>query len=323
MLDYPIRFKPILQEKIWGGNKLRDLLNKDTTAGNVGESWEISGVKDNISIVNNGSEAGKSLNELISEYRSELVGDKIYQRFGENFPLLIKFIDARSDLSVQLHPNDKLAKQRHNSFGKTEMWYVMQADKGSKLNIGFKKDLDKTEYLEYLEKNKITELLNFEEVKKGDSVFINTGKVHAIGSGVLLAEIQQTSDITYRIYDWDRVDSEGKGRELHTALAIDAIDFKKKDDYKLTYNKEENVSSEIASCEYFTTNYLPVQGKIEKDYSQLDSFVIFMCVDGVSRISLGDNTEILQKGESILIPAIADEVEIEGDKAELLEIYIK
>ena len=323
MLDYPIRFKPILQEKIWGGNKLRDLLNKDTTTDNVGESWEISGVKDNISVVDNGSEAGKSLNELISEYRSELVGDKIYQRFGEDFPLLIKFIDARSDLSVQLHPNDKLAKQRHNSFGKTEMWYVMQADKGSKLNIGFKKDLDKTEYLEYLEKNKITELLNFEEVKKGDSVFINTGKVHAIGSGVLLAEIQQTSDITYRIYDWDRVDSEGKGRELHTALAIDAIDFEKKDDYKLTYNKEENVSSEIASCEYFTTNYLPVQGKIEKDCSQLDSFVIFMCVDGVSRISLGDHTEILQKGESILIPAIADEVEIEGDKAELLEIYIK
>ena len=323
MLDYPIKFKPILQEKIWGGNKLRDLLNKDTTTDNVGESWEISGVKDNISIVDNGSEAGKSLNELISEYRSELVGDKTYQRFGEDFPLLIKFIDARSDLSVQLHPNDKLAKQRHNSFGKTEMWYVMQADKGSKLNIGFKKDLDKTEYLEYLEKNRITELLNFEEVKKGDSVFINTGKVHAIGSGVLLAEIQQTSDITYRIYDWERVDSEGKGRELHTALAIDAIDFEKKDDYKLTYNKEENVSSEIASCEYFTTNYLPVQGKIEKDYSQLDSFVIFMCVDGVSRISLGDNTEILQKGESILIPAIADEVEIEGDKAELLEIYIK
>jgi len=323
MLNYPIKFKPILQEKIWGGNKLRDLLNKDTISDNVGESWEISGVKDHISIVDNGSEAGKNLHELISEYKSELVGEKIYQQFGEDFPLLIKFIDANSDLSVQLHPNDKLAKQRHNSFGKTEMWYVMQADKGSKLNIGFKKELDKTEYLEYLEKNKITELLNFEEVKKGDSVFINTGKVHAIGSGILLAEIQQTSDITYRIYDWDRVDSEGKGRDLHTALAIDAIDFEKKDDYKLTYKKEENVSSEIASCEFFTTNYLPVQGKIEKDYSQLDSFVIFMCVDGVSRISLGDHTEILQKGESILIPAIADEVEIEGDKAELLEIYIK
>lgn len=323
MINYPIKFKPILQDKIWGGSKLRDLLNKDTKQDNVGESWEISGVKDSISVVDNGSEKGKNITELISEYKGDLVGEHIYTSFGKDFPLLIKFIDAKTDLSVQLHPNDELAKQRHNSFGKTEMWYVMQADKGSKLNIGFKKDTDKREYISYLENGKITELLNFEEVKKGDSVFINTGKVHAIGGGILLAEIQQTSDITYRIFDWNRTDSEGKSRELHTALALDAIDFEKKDDYKLNYNKKDNSSSEIASCEYFTTNFLPVKGKVEKDFSQLDSFVIYMCVDGIGKISLDGNTETLKKGQSLLIPANAKRIKIVAEKAELLEIYIK
>lgn len=323
MINYPIKFKPILQDKIWGGSKLRDLLNKDTIRDRVGESWEISGVEGNVSIVEKGPDKDKKLTDLIAEYKGDLVGDKIYNKFGNDFPLLIKFIDAKTDLSVQLHPNDELAKQRHNSFGKTEMWYVMQADKGSKLNIGFKKDLDKREYLEYLDNGKITELLNFEEVKKGDSVFINTGKVHAIGGGVLLAEIQQTSDITYRIYDWDRVDAKGQSRDLHTALALDAIDFKKKDDYKLNYEEKINSSSEIASCEYFTTNFLPVKGELEKDYSNLDSFVIYMCVEGKAEISINDHSENLKKGQSLLIPASVEKVKLKADLAEILEVYIQ
>ncbi|APU70091.1 type I phosphomannose isomerase catalytic subunit [Christiangramia flava] len=322
MIDYPIKFRPILQDKIWGGSKLRDVLNKPTTRDRVGESWEISGVKGHISVVDNGSEAGKNLQELLEEYGAKLVGEKIYKQFGNDFPLLIKFIDAKTDLSVQLHPNDELAKQRHNSFGKTEMWFVMQADEGAKLNIGFNKSVEKREYLEHLENGKITDLLNFEEVSKGDSVFINTGKVHAIGAGVLLAEIQQTSDITYRIYDWDRVDDEGNSRELHTALAIDAIDFEKKDDYQLSYEKKENQSSEVASCEYFTTNYLPVNGEVQKDYSELDSFVIYMCVDGEVKIDAGKHSEILQKGESLLLPAILNDIKITGSGAELLEVFI-
>lgn len=323
MIDYPIKFRPILQDKIWGGSKLKNILNKDTNREQVGESWEISGVEGHISIVQNGSENGKSLKELIQEYKGDLVGEKIYQHFGDDFPLLIKFIDAKTDLSVQLHPNDELARQRHNSFGKTEMWYVLQADKGSKLNIGFKKDLDKREYLDYLENGKITEVLHFEEVKQGDSVFINTGKVHAIGGGILLAEIQQTSDITYRIYDWDRVDSEGKSRDLHTALALDAIDFEKKDDYKLAYDSKLNVSSQIASCDYFTTNFLPVSGEVKKEYGSLDSFIIYMCVEGKCEVELGGNTENLKKGETLLIPAMAKDVTIQAREAKLLEIYIE
>jgi mannose-6-phosphate isomerase len=323
MVDYPIKFRPILQEKIWGGNKLRDILNKQTDKENVGESWEISGVKDFISEVSNGSEKGQKLTELIRKYKADLMGKEIYKRFGDDFPLLIKFIDAKTDLSVQLHPNDKLAKQRHDSFGKTEMWYVMQADKGSKLNIGFNKTTNKEEYVNHLENKKILDILNFEEVDKGDSVFINTGKVHAIGGGILLAEIQQTSDITYRIYDWDRVDSEGNSRELHTELALDAIDFEKKDDYKLEYDHVENQSSEIASCEYFTTNYLPVKGKLKKNLSNLDSFVIYMCVSGEAEITIGSNSEEIKAGESVLIPANTKEVAISTENSELLEVYIK
>ncbi|AVR46246.1 mannose-6-phosphate isomerase [Christiangramia fulva] len=322
MINYPVKFRPILQDKIWGGNKLKEILNKDTNRNRIGESWEISGVEGNVSVVDNGCQKGRTLKEIIHSHKADLVGKKIYDQFGDDFPLLIKFIDAQTDLSVQLHPNDELAKQRHNSFGKTEMWYVLQADEGAKLNIGFNKTLDKREYLEYLEKGKITELLHFEEVEKGDAVFINTGKVHAIGGGILLAEIQQTSDVTYRIFDWNRKDDEGNSRELHTALALDAIDFEQKDDYKLTYDKKINSSSQIASCEYFTTNFLPVKGKLKKDYSSLDSFVIYMCVEGEAKIRLEGNSENIKKGESILIPASCKEVLLEADNAELLEVYI-
>ncbi|WP_026916272.1 type I phosphomannose isomerase catalytic subunit [Christiangramia portivictoriae] len=323
MLDYPIKFRPILQEKIWGGNKLRDILHKESDKENIGESWEISGVKDFISEVSNGSEKGQKLTDLIKKFKADLMGKEIYKRFGDEFPLLIKFIDAKTDLSVQLHPNDALAKQRHNSFGKTEMWYVMQADKDSKLNIGFEKTISKQEYLDHLNNKQILDILNFEEVEKGDSVFINTGKVHAIGGGILLAEIQQTSDITYRIYDWDRVDSQGKSRELHTDLALDAIDFEKKDDYKLHYDQVENESSEIASCEYFTTNFLPVKGNLKKDLTELDSFVIYMCVSGEGKIIIGDYSEEIKAGESVLIPAKTSDLDISSEKIELLEVYIK
>lgn len=322
MLDYPLKFQPILKEKIWGGNKLKTILNKKTELENVGESWEISGVKENISVVENGELKGKSLNELLEEYKDEILGHKIFEQFGAEFPLLIKFIDAKTALSVQLHPGDELARQRHNSFGKTEMWFIMQADEGANINIGFKETITKEEYIRHLEEGKITELLNFEDVKKGDSFFIHTGKVHAIGAGVLLAEIQQTSDITYRIYDWDRKDEAGNSRELHTALAIDAIDFEKKDDYRLEYDKQLNESSNVARCKYFTTNYLPVRGTLDKDYSLLDSFVIYMCVSGKAEIEMNSYTESIKKGQTILIPARNKHLKIHSKNCELLEVYI-
>jgi mannose-6-phosphate isomerase len=323
MLDYPLKFQPILKEKIWGGKKLNKLFGKSSSSEELGESWEISGVKNDISIVENGDLKGKTLNELLEQYRGDLAGKKVFQEFGAEFPLLVKFIDANTALSVQLHPDDNLAKQRHDSFGKTEMWYIMQADEDAEINIGFKKSITKQEYLEHLKKGKITSLLNFEKVKQGDAFFIKPGKVHAIGAGVLLAEIQQTSDLTYRIYDWDRKDAQGNSRELHTALALDAIDFEKKDDFKLEYSKTENQSSNIARCEYFTTNFLPVKGEVNKDYYKVDSFVIYMCVSGKAEIEINGNSEIIEQGETILIPAVNKTVKISAEKVELLEVYIE
>lgn len=323
MLNYPIKFKPILKDKIWGGSKLRTILKKDTKSNHTGESWEISEVEKSVSIVSNGPLKGNSLTTILSHYKGLLVGKSIYEKFGEKFPLLIKFIDAKTELSVQLHPNDQLAKQRHNSLGKTEMWYIMQADEDAKINIGFNKYVTEADYIKHLDEGKIPEILNFETVQKGDSFFIKTGKVHAIGAGVLLAEIQQTSDITYRIYDWDREDHNGNRRELHTALAIDAIDFNYSKDFKTAYKNATNTSSEISSCKYFTTNFLPVEGELTKDYSNLDSFVIYMCVSGAADITVEGNTETIAMGQTILIPARNNKVEISATHCELLEIYIK
>lgn len=321
-LNYPIKFYPRLKQKIWGGEKLKKLLNKETEKENVGESWEISGVDGNISIVKNGSEKGNTLKYLIQEYKEDLVGKKIYREFGSEFPLLIKFIDASQNLSVQVHPNDKLARSRHNSFGKTEMWYVLQADKESKLNIGFNKNIDKEVYLNSLKEEKIEDLLHYEEVSKGDSIFIDTGTVHAIGKGVLLAEIQQTSDITYRIYDWNRKDDKGNSRELHTKLALDAINFKKNDGYKLSFAKKKNQSANIISCKYFTINILTIKGNLEMDYSSIDSFIIYMCIEGTCTISTSNNSETIQIGETILIPACNNQVKLVSESCELLEVYI-
>ncbi|MFK5879768.1 MAG: mannose-6-phosphate isomerase [Flavobacteriaceae bacterium] len=324
-INYPIKFSPILKEKIWGGKKLNKLLNKQSDKNNIGESWEISDVDGETSVVSNGDLKGFSLKELISKFKGDLVGEKVYQQFGEKFPLLIKFIDAKTALSIQLHPNDTLAKKRHNSFGKTEMWYVMQADENANLIVGFKKDISSEEYLQHLKNKSLLDILNIDIVKEGEVYFISTGRVHAIGAGVMLAEIQQTSDVTYRIYDWDRVDADGNERELHTGEAIDAIDYQSQESYKTEYSKTENKSSTIVSCPYFTTNVFPVNGKVKVNHLDKDSFVIYMCVSGETQFNYGDNqSEKLNIGETILIPATLKEFEIKSEaESELLEVFIK
>lgn len=322
MLNYPLRFEPILKEKIWGGNKLRKVLHKNSENENMGESWEISGVENNISVVENGLLKGSSLKDLLLKYQDKLVGEKVYQKFDSEFPLLIKFIDAKTDLSVQLHPDDKIARNRHNSSGKTEMWYILRADEGARINIGFSRKISKKEYLEHLESGTITKLLHFEEVKEGDAFFIEPGRVHAIGGGVLLAEVQQTSDVTYRIYDWDRVDEKGIPRELHTELALDTIKFDQKSDFKLDFARNLNQASRILECKYFTTNFLPVAGTITRDNTSLDSFVIYMCVKGLAEVSVNGNSESIAMGQTLLIPAENKEVLISSEAADLLEVFV-
>lgn len=322
MLNYPLKFEPILKEKIWGGTKLVKKLKKKSTLKNIGESWELSAVEDNISIVSNGKLAGKTLNELLETYKAELIGEKNYTHFGSNFPLLIKFIDAKEDLSVQVHPNDALAKKLHNSFGKTEMWYIMQADAGSKLIIGFKKEITPDQYLNYVAEKKIPSILHYEKVKAGDAFFIEPGTVHTIGAGILLAEIQQTSDITYRIYDWDRVDDQGNKRVLHTDLAVEAINFSTKIAAKHNYATFINSLNTIVKCPYFTTNFIHVVGEKELDYSETDSFVVFMCVEGFGTISMDEHSENLHFGETVLIPASANKVMIVSKNCKLLEVTV-
>lgn len=322
---YPIKFSPILKDKIWGGAKLNQLLNKQDASKVCGESWELSGVEDDVSIVSNGFLAGNNLNEIIEIYMADLVGENIYEIFGNEFPLLFKFIDASDVLSIQVHPDDKLSKKRHSAYGKTEMWYVLDSENGSELISGFKKTSNKKEYLEHLKQGKLLELLNNEQAVSGDAFFIPAGRVHAIGKGILLAEIQQTSDVTYRIYDWERKDDEGKERELHTDLAVDAIDYKHSSDYKIDYKSQKNDSTNLADCNYFTTNLLDLDKTIETDYSILDSFVVYMCVEGHVRIELDNGTsELIEKGETVLIPANAETVKITPIvDSKLLEVYIK
>ena len=318
---YPLKFYPILKEKIWGGEKLMVLFNKESSSENIGESWEISDVDGDTSVVSNGKEKGRSLKELLAIYGADLVGRHNYEIFKDKFPLLIKFIDAKKDLSIQLHPDDDLAKERHNSFGKTEMWYVMQADKDANLIVDFNQNMNKELYLHHLREKTLPEILNFDKVTEGDTYFIEAGRVHAIGAGVLLAEIQQTSDITYRVYDWDRIDSEGKSRELHNELAIDAFNFDMDDNFRVEYSKKNNMSNEMVKCPYFTTNFLPLSSSIRKQNDK-DSFIIYMCVDGEANIKTKSHSESIVKGETVLIPAAIKEYSITTNNAKLLEVYV-
>lgn len=319
---YPLKFEPILKERLWGGTKLKEVLGKPIENDITGESWELSGVKGDISVVANGPLAGTSLQEIIDQMPEELLGKDVVERFGKDFPILIKFIDAKQDLSIQLHPNDALAKERHNSFGKTEMWYVMDADPGANLIVGFNRNVTKEEYSESLENDTLLDLLNYEEVKEGDTFFINTGKIHAIGAGVLLAEIQQTSDITYRVFDFNRKDKNGNLRELHTDLALDAMDYKKKDDFKVDYRRDLDTVNTMVDCPYFKTNFLNLNQNLDLEISKRSSFTILMCVGGSAEIKSDTRSVGIRKGETVLIPANSKSISIKTSGTKLLEVTV-
>lgn len=316
---YPLQFEPILKERIWGGQKLKTLLDKPITSDITGESWELSTVEGDISVISNGALKGKSLSEIIEEYPDALLGTEVHKRFGKQFPLLFKYLDAREDLSIQVHPNDELAKKRHNSFGKTEMWYVVQADPDSKIIVGFKEKSSPEAYLKSLEEKTILSLLNTITAEAGDVFFLETGTVHAIGAGLVIAEIQQTSDITYRIYDFDRVDANGKKRELHVDLALEAINYNTTETQK-KYDTTVNKSNEVVDCPYFTTNFIALDGAIKVNKAGA-SFTVYMCTEGAFDINSEAGAFNYVKGDTVLIPAALKDYTIYG-KASLLEIYI-
>jgi len=345
---YPFKFEPILKKNIWGGSEIGRFKSLDIKDSGIGESWEISQVPGSVSIVSEGELKGKSLSDLIELAPEDLMGKEVYHRFGKNFPVLIKFIDAEADLSIQVHPNDALARQRHNSFGKTEMWYVIASKPGSKLVSGFSKQIDAAEYERRIADDSIEDVLQKFEVNAGDVFFLPAGRVHAIGAGLFVAEILQSSDITYRLYDYNRKDAQGNGRELHTELAKDAIDYKMYDNLKTVYEPIENESVPLVSCPYFTTNRVHLKAEepgyeevitldgpkqvlmtetveMDRDYTDLDSFVIYVCMHGEGSIAYGvDLTIPVRQGETVLLPACFVGTTLStNSELLLLETYIK
>ena len=326
---YPIKFIPHLKERLWGGTELLSRVKQGKGAKidptkPYGESWDLSSVAGDESVVANGYLKRNTIEEIVEVYMGNLVGEKNYDRYVLTFPMLIKSLECCYTLSLQVQPDDELAAERHDSYGKTEMWYIAGCREGAAIYIGFKDaNLSREQYLEAVNEDRLPEIMNRVEVKKGDVFFIPAGTIHALGSGVDVIEIQQTSDITYRIYDWNRVDDKGQPRELHTALAVDAIDFGSDADacYK-RYTTKENQAVGIVDCPYFTTNAIALNGKKEFDYSSLDSFVLYICAEGEADVVMGEHTEHITPYELVLIPAEADVVELRG-QATLLEVYIK
>ena len=321
---YPLTFEPLLKEIIWGGQDIRPFKGLEPNEQKIGESWEISHVDDNFSVVAEGSLKGQNLDELIKNYGERLVGRGLLARFGGRFPLLIKFIDAQTNLSIQVHPDDELGMKRHNSFGKTEMWYVVKASPEAKLYSGFSKQSGPEDYVKRIEEGTIMDIMQEYKVEPGNVFFLPAGRVHAIGAGCFVAEIQQTSNITYRIYDYDRRDANGNPRELHTELAKDAIDYRLEKDYRTTYTPQVDKPVELVSCRYFETNLLDLDEAIERNWSGLDSFVIYICMEGGLTLRDSSGNEVsLHQGQSVLVPAENKSVQLTPQgKCKLLETYI-
>jgi mannose-6-phosphate isomerase len=321
---YPLKFETVLKEKVWGGDALATRFNKRATESLfIGESWELSAVAENQSVVSNGFLAGNNIEELIEVYMGDITGDSIFEKFGNEFPLLIKFIEAREDLSIQVHPNNDLARKRHNAYGKTEMWYILESKPGSKIYTGFKDGVTKEIYEEAVKKGSIDKLLNIETAEPGDAFFTPAGRVHAIGAGIVLVEIQQTSDITYRIFDWNRKNTGKEKRELHTDLALEAIDFKQSGKNKIRVEPVINKSENLVSCEFFNTDIITFNRPLDKEYYSNDSFVVYICIEGEFLICWDGNSDKVTKGETVLLPAMIKEVTLKPIiEARLLEVYI-
>jgi mannose-6-phosphate isomerase len=317
---YPIKFKPVYKSKVWGGDKISKIKADKKAPANCGESWEISAIEGDLSVVANGFLRGNNIEEIIEIYMGEILGDSVFDKFGYQFPLLIKIIEAKENLSVQVHPNDDIAAERHDSHGKNEIWYVLDSEPGSKLISGFSRDVSKDEFFESIENGSFEDLINQPETKSGEVYFIPAGRVHSLGAGNTIVEIQQTSDITYRVYDYGRV-----GRELHLDLAADVIDFKKTEFVKTVFSRNPDKSNKIISNQYFSVNMLPVMNTVVKDYYELDSFVVYFCINGKLSIkTIGNDDVILKKGETVLIPAAINTVTIiPSEYSELLEVFLE
>ncbi|MGP2571021.1 type I phosphomannose isomerase catalytic subunit [Ornithobacterium rhinotracheale] len=306
---YPIKFEPILMDKVWGGEAMQRALDKKSDSKNLGESWEISDVQGNVSVVANGEYQGENLRDLILKFPKELIG----KADAKEFPILIKFLDANVPLSIQVHPNEELAQKMENSHGKTEMWYIVDATDKAEIYLGWKEEYPKEELIEAYKAGNIKDYLKVYKPKKGEFYFVPAGSIHALGGGLIVAEIQQTSDVTYRIYDWGRTD-----RELHIPQSIEVTDYTFKDDFKLDYGKAENSLNPVIKSEFFQTVFLNITDSISLDTA--GSYDVLMCVEGKGTIVYPDGETSIQLGETILIPAALGKYELKGKDLKVLKV---
>lgn len=317
-MQHYYKFNPLLKSTLWGGDKIIPFKQLSLQQQQVGESWELSGVPGNETTI---AGDGRSLNQLVAELRDQLVGRANYRRFGNEFPLLIKFIDARQDLSIQVHPTDEIAHRQGKPRGKTEMWYVMASDPGAKLYNGLRQQLTPEQYKQMVADDTICDALAQYPVSEGDCFFIPAGRIHAIGAGCFLAEIQQTSDVTYRIYDFNRRDKDGNLRQLHTREAAESIDYTVLPDYRQCYTPRKNEGQLLVECPYFNTAVYDLDEPMQIDYSELDSFVILIGLKGEATLTIDDEQATLRQGETILLPATVRHVHTEGN-IKFLETYV-
>lgn len=317
-------FKPIFQTKIWGGNAILPYKGLEPSDEKIGESWELSAVPEAVSVVASGPDAGTTLTELIDRHGAELMGEHVYTKYGNQFPLLVKFLDSSEPLSVQVHPDDEKALEQGHLNGKTEMWYVLDTKEDADIAAGFKTKITPEEYKNLVEAGTFEDCLNFVKIKKGDTFFIPGRRVHALGAGALVAEIQQTSDVTYRIYDYNRKDDNGNTRELHTELALQTLNFDDSEDAMVDYNPVLNLPVELVNCKLFTTNLLHLDRELMRDYSECDSFVILILTEGSVEIKTADESMNINAGTTVLIPASTKGITIiPQGQATLLETYIR
>ena len=307
----PLRFTPYLKSVIWGGNKLCSLKGMTQTTDKIGESWELSAVPGHLSIVESGVYSGMTIKDLIDRFGAQLLGSRVYERYEGKFPLLVKLIDAHENLSVQVHPNDELAGRKHNSLGKTEMWYILASDKDAKIYAGLNRTITLDEYERKVTDGTFTDVLATHSSLPGDVFFLPAGRVHAIGAGNLLAEIQQSSDVTYRIFDYNRRDTTGNTRELHTELAKEAIDFTVHEDYKAVTPSNEIFHAELVTCKHFRVGREIIKGEAELNFSP-ESFTIIMCIDGGATIEYGNGEIGISTVQTVLLPAVLSKVRFRG-----------
>ena len=330
---YPLKFIPIFKSKVWGGNAIKEVLGLDYgKMPNCGEAWMLSGLEGEESVVANGFLEGNTLVDLVEVYMGDLVGEEVYRRFGLQFPLLFKWIDATADLSVQVHPDDELALEREGGLGKDEMWFIRQAEMGARLVCGFEPGVNQMKYLKALKEGKIEDILHQEEVSRGDLFHIPAGTVHALRAGILLAEIQQSSDTTYRIYDWNRMGTDGKPRQLHVEQALKALGFgdgpqgrkPAVEAGKIPYSRVLNTSNLMLDTPHFRVNYLPLNQGVEKDFTGTDSFVAYLCSAGGGVLKADGKAVEIKQGELVLVPACCNIVDLYPDTCgmELLETYL-